>query len=1081
MTEISIFKQTTDRAFEENEIPIGLSQEQFNELKLLQQSIENVPVSSFLPIRLQYLLPYVRIVTTTNSDTYHVVVTCDKITRIIRDGLEMYASPGETILIVGWDDLNVQKKWFPKSGEPFTLLTQNIDPLILAHLGAYTLTDRHTSWKYMTSNIFMKPAFVPGKSVRFRNKEHAEDEINRIIRYCEIITSSYDLWYRQFIEIMTNMVQNVSTRIVPEPLPIPYDTSDVAKSLQLNNTTDSIISLLSHNLLIWDTGRLLGVEHALFQDFVKKIKSEQLSEQTIREKKAIQIKNDAIDAKNNFICLARFNLKFNQATESQKATVLKTIQNIEKNLEKMPEHIRILLNSLRENLHISKEKLKDSYTKLLEITNWKPESPEGYYHHVCGHIMIQAYQMLKFNNISLMKIAQDYGVLDSAWYCKTCGELIAEDLSTEQNIDWETAHLSPEHDALSDTIWRTIIICLSSIIAIPTVPSQKLAKEIRQIVYPVIQNYQTKLARNRTINQEKKINTLSVIMQVYICACVMGFSIRSNYEVVIKDAIGGASKRAKVKENKSNQSQTIRKLYNILFKKNIASVRKFGQTDDYLKNLFLEAMKFGMMSQIIVVSDDELVAQEYIIDPIVSWANSHGIHEEPKKDTDYLEAYYNHTKKMSPAFTCALKYFDVCRFHSYTSIEMKKADEACLNIAEQELVTLNSNDYKYTRPYGRFSDATWNRQHTVPVLQEYERYCVDTGIPHKFWGVIWKNGEKTTKKPLEWEKRKNNYPVKEFCIHCEYELHQTFPEKTIKEMNEKIRLIRIEKDDINAFYQYYESRCPDNIFHRFKQDRNICEYCGVSVASIVEMDKTYYTKKSEEWKKQKQQLNEAKQMKLSSVMKQVEPEKKKESVVLSKYSESIEELLELVKWSKLSQNFFMNLGLMENVTIYDIEHGLANPRKQEDADYTWQSRVLENYILHVIHLIQSWGHKSPYPMDVSLLQKINIKYWEEKDARKLPLNKLIVWNIHFLSYLLNSIHKISPEASNDIVDVIRNSEASLTNVGIIEDTGSSTTARTGFTQETENYEEDDANIDDNNFGYGELDVDESLIESNIED
>jgi hypothetical protein len=1122
MSEITIFKQTTDKVFEENENPVGLTRNQFLELNELKQSIEQIPTSSFLPIRLQYLLPYVSIATTLNQDAFNIVVTCDKITRISRDGIPMYASPGETILVVGWDDTNVQKKWFSKSSEPCTLLTQNIDPLILAHLGSYTLTDRYTTWKYMTANVFSKPAFIPNKVIRFRNKEHAEDEINRMIRYCSIITSSYELLYQQLITEMNDLTKDTfSTRMIPSTQPIPFDTSNVAKTLNLNNTTDSIISILSHNLLIWDTGRLLGVEHKLFQEFVKKIKSEKLSEQKIRETTNEQIKSDSETAKLNYICLARFNITYDKATQTQKATVLKTIQNIEKNVNKMPEEIRQVLHVMRQNLHNRKDLLEESFHKLVALTNWKPESPEGYYNHVCAHLMVQAYQMVKFNNISLIKIAHEYGILDSAWYCKTCGELIAEDIRTDHNIDWDTAHLTPERDALSDTIWRTVIICIGSIITIPTVPSQKLTKEINQIIYPVVQNYQTKLARNRTINQEKKANTLSLIIQTYAVACIMGFAINLNLDVVIKDGVSGGARKGQhsnsnSNSNKNGQSQNIGKLYHSLFKKNNAMLRKLGYADDYLKSLFLEAMKFAMTNQIIIVQDDIVELNSYIIDPIISWAQSYNIpyvpdksqeeeanvkksssknKEDSSKDKiiyDYLAQYYKHVKKISPAFETALNYFDVCRNNSVSSVELKKAEDLCITTAEEEMKKIQIHDYKRNRPYGRFSEDVWSRQHNVPILQHYQRYCLDTGIPHKFWGVLWKNGERTTKQPIPWDKRKNNFPVKEFCVHCNYELNQLFPEAQANEMNEKIKSILIEKDDISAFFQYYESRCPDNIFHRFKSDN--CEYCQVSLDELTTMNKEYYLKKLNIWKVQKKQTQELNQMKRSAIATHPIP-----SVNLSQhdkkqpippYVETATELTELVRWSKINKNFFENIGLLENVHIYEIENNLVNPSRNEDVDVIWQSRVIESYILHIIQLIQSWFHKVPvkYTIDISKLQTINLNYWGEKEERisqGLKNKQFVFWHLHILSSLLNRIHKISHVAAGDIVEWIYTCELALTSIGTIEEANASNVSslNTDFTQESDNtnMDEDDAFIDDVNFGYGELDVDETLIESNIED
>ena len=95
------------------------------------------------------------------------------------------------------------------------------------------------------------------------------------------------------------------------------------------------------------------------------------------------------------------------------------------------------------------------------------------------------------------------------------------------------------------------------------------------------------------------------------------------------------------------------------------------------------------------------------------------------------------------------------------------------------------------------------------------------------------------------------------------------------------------------------------------------------------------------------------------------------------------------------------------------------------------------------------------------------------------------WHLHILSSLLNRIHKISHVAAGDIVEWIYTCELALTSIGTIEEANASNVSslNTDFTQESDNtnMDEDDAFIDDVNFGYGELDVDETLIESNIED
>ena len=158
---------------------------------------------------------------------------------------------------------------------------------------------------------------------------------------------------------------------------------------------------------------------------------------------------------------------------------------------------------------------------------------------------------------------------------------------------------------------------------------------------------------------------------------------------------------------------------------------------------------------------------------------------------------------------------------------------------------------------------------------------------------------------------------------------------------------KIEKlNELNAFYDYYASRCPVGELHDMKDDK--CTYCGFLVEFAESRDLKYYDKFN---KKFEQMTNCSLEAANEGVAALIEFNRSRpvEAPKEMKYSFSLKNT---AKWAELTDkkyNILVNLGLSESYKFSDIMSGKANPsREDSEINHKICINKIKTYIFDTI-------------------------------------------------------------------------------------------------------------------------------------
>jgi hypothetical protein len=190
--------------------------------------------------------------------------------------------------------------------------------------------------------------------------------------------------------------------------------------------------------------------------------------------------------------------------------------------------------------------------------------------------------------------------------------------------------------------------------------------------------------------------------------------------------------------------------------------------------------------------------------------------------------------------------------------------------------------------------------------------------------------------------------VNERCALCKTLIRDA---KSTEKSDKSLATMFKRLDDVLAFYQYYDSRCPKGDLHDIRE--SICAKCGLNTSFKASSDEAYYKKYSAQFVKielEKQQVaidSLTRAQKDLAVIIDI-----KEKSVDYKYS-----LQKTAEWSQISgvkYNVLSNLGFTEGYKFDDIEKARVNPAKNIEelpnnaGAYKTQAIKIRSYILQVI-------------------------------------------------------------------------------------------------------------------------------------
>jgi hypothetical protein len=173
-------------------------------------------------------------------------------------------------------------------------------------------------------------------------------------------------------------------------------------------------------------------------------------------------------------------------------------------------------------------------------------------------------------------------------------------------------------------------------------------------------------------------------------------------------------------------------------------------------------------------------------------------------------------------------------------------------------------------------------------------------------------------------------------------------DKSLSEMFKKI-------DDVLAFYQYYNTRCPKGDLHNIINNK--CTKCGLNTnLQYFESDESdaYYNKYITIYKKVER---EQQFLAISSLQKAYDEIQESRKLATNKIVKPVLEyklsLQKIAEWSQVSDvkyNTLVNIGLSEGVKYEDILNNKINPSQSGNTlpNYNIQILKLKNYILQIL-------------------------------------------------------------------------------------------------------------------------------------
>lgn len=322
----------------------------------------------------------------------------------------------------------------------------------------------------------------------------------------------------------------------------------------------------------------------------------------------------------------------------------------------------------------------------------------------------------------------------------------------------------------------------------------------------------------------------------------------------------------------------------------------------------------------------------------------------------------------------------------------------------------------------------------APNKIDLAKHFCPNGDLHKTGAYIYTDGKKEVeinrKEIIEWLNTNNVEKLAEFaklkvvdekCEKCKANIRRA---KSLQTSDKALAKMFGHIDDLLAFYQYYETRCPKGNLHDIQD--NVCIKCKFDTAYIKSSNVDYYEKYKAGFQKvQREKLSLAIRS-LEKIADENKSEfKSQESAKDYKFS-----LKQTAEWSQISgvkYNLIVNIGLYEKLKFVDLENANINPSKTSEPSLTRAMRF-KNYI-HIIlrDYTMLMNHENVVDMplelkeifdaqkkiDIGKLQESMPKFDEfaelDREHSKLSIENYVNFLQEYLAGIIVRIHNESTE------------------------------------------------------------------------
>lgn len=266
-----------------------------------------------------------------------------------------------------------------------------------------------------------------------------------------------------------------------------------------------------------------------------------------------------------------------------------------------------------------------------------------------------------------------------------------------------------------------------------------------------------------------------------------------------------------------------------------------------------------------------------------------------------------------------------------------------------------------------------------------QHYC-PSGERHKIGSYLYTDDKKTTELTkndiIDWLKEFKTKELEDFddmkiiderCAKCKTLIETVVANQAFdKSLANTFKRI----NNIQAFYQYYDSRCPKGELHDIHD--HVCKKCGMKTEFRVKTDIQYYDKYASNF----DEINQ-KKLKISIENLEIIQEFNKEASSYHKNMKS-QDLNEeykysqqyLAEWSQLSNvkyNVLINIGLTEGFKFEEIQNAVINPTKIISSDNPEALKKYSDYATYTTYDPLSTNEKPKSLTDMYMIQSMKIK------------------------------------------------------------------------------------------------------------
>jgi len=920
------------------------------------------------------------------------------------------------------------------------MLENNIIDILKS--GCFGVED-HQSGVYTQERTEYTPLPLDEKAIYFKSDADAVQKINIVQSYIKYVNNFYknslSIYHTRELSVEVARQKQLTNiqEYKPEIDNIDPISKKIAKLINVrlgNKYVNTYIFDKYQKLDMLNQIQLMGLSNELSKKKLQEISINKTYYDVINEFNRLKFIKILEKAKKNAISLNKFNTTIDKLNKTQCTIIDLEFNKMEKSKTLTKDYLGLeLVKSLNWAMQMDKYMLmRERLTELekivvmpkdLKTADMLKDKAKNII--VCPHVIAKAQYMLNSaKNISSSGMLREYLINnfsmpdDNGYYCKVCGELLADADIDEivKYISGKRISFVADNDRLKTEIWKEVAAIITLQVKFKDAVNLKnIITSITDALRPELGFIENNLLKIKSNSRDSIKDLLYIYTVVYTYAMIVNM-IHNNYGRITfatrvehrpdSARIGAGAKRkgGEPKNAKDNQKilQNIinNALFIILRTINIAINNVSSLNIESIKPILIKAYKWASSLKMEVnkhhtEEKPELSMDDDLIYNYVKYiARLHHYYKGNKFDKslkyilgrnessiqdgfkDNISIYatavipepWSNTKLCKYQYDSFMQTMEYIKKKIYKENAVPYSNILSEHVKKYSYLNQISDQVFYDgmrtemKPYNRIEllnnlMITYNNFDTIKT----ERYYDNNGNSHKFNIYVYQmanskgllSGAKkeytkadvnkwlSAKETAKTKEFKNMFIVDERCSVCNVLMSQV--------KNISVDKALAKNEDINAFFQYFENRCPKGELHNFiiSEKEGYCDKCNMTKKIFNEQDKKFYDKYEKMYEKiisdkieyDKNTIDEITTIKKINIDKKSFPAWK-----ITNYF-----IMDVSKTFKIKYNIWINLGLSINNNYHLIETESINPSENQTPDIMSLRNIqLYSYYLNVV-------------------------------------------------------------------------------------------------------------------------------------